>query len=102
MGESPHVESIDQLEHTADDLIATTIAAVDKHTPHAKPSPYSKRWFTPELKIQQREVNRLRRKWQESCANTGPVHPRSMGLFIKMHTKRREWTRLVEKVKNSH
>ena len=102
MGESPHIETIDQLEQEVDNLVTTAIAAVNQYTPQAAPCPYSKRWFTPELKMQQREVNRLRRRWQEGCALKGRANPITMGLFSEMRTKRREWTRLVEKVKNAH
>ncbi|KAF4233525.1 hypothetical protein CNMCM6805_009182 [Aspergillus fumigatiaffinis] len=67
-----------------------------------KPSPYSKRWFTPGLKIQQVIVNQLRRNWQESCANLGATHPVTAALFQDMRQKRREWTRTIEKAKATH
>jgi ribonuclease HI len=102
MAGMPQLETKEQLDDAAKSLIAITTAAVDKHTPHAKPCPYSKRWFTPELKLQQREVNKLRRQWQNSCATEGPYHPRTQALFSEMRIKRRAWTRTVEKVKAAH
>lgn len=68
----------------------------------AKPSPYSKRWFTPDLKEQQREVNKTRRKWQESYAEKGRQDPMSIYLFSDMRAKRRAWTRAIKKVKGTH
>ncbi|KAL2700577.1 hypothetical protein AAEP93_009100 [Penicillium crustosum] len=52
-------------------LIEATTAAVNRYTPDVRPTPYSKRWFTPDLKVQQTKANQLRRKWQESCAQLG-------------------------------
>lgn len=49
-------------------LIEVTTAVIEKHTPNLRPSTYSKRWFIPDLKTPQTEVNHLRRKWQESYA----------------------------------
>lgn len=83
-------------------LTEATATAVDRHTPNLRPTPYSKRWFTPDLKIQQTEVNHLRRRWQESCAELGRDHTRSMTLFQDMQQKRRAWTRAIEKAKASH
>lgn len=76
--------------------------AVEKHIPDQRPTPYSKRWFTPDLKVQQTEVNHLRRQWQESCAEHGRDHTRSVNLFQAMQQKRRTWTRTIEKAKKSH
>jgi hypothetical protein len=58
----PRMESEAQLDQTVINLIEVTRAAVKKHTPQARPCPYSKRWFTPELKTQQVKINRARRK----------------------------------------
>jgi ribonuclease HI len=90
------------LDEAVEKLINATATAVDRYTPDLRPTPYSKRWFTPDLKVQQTEVNRLRRKWQESCAELGRHDPRSMTLFQEMQEKRRTWTRTIEKVKASH
>lgn len=73
-----------------------------KDTPDLRPSPYSKRWFTPELKGQQKEVNYLRRKWQESCVELGPQDTRPMSFFRGMRQKRWAWTRAIECAKISH
>jgi hypothetical protein len=90
------------LDETVERLTEATTTAVDRYTPNLRPTPYSKRWFTPDLKIQQTEVNHLRRKWQESCAELGRSHTRSMALFQEMQQKRRTWTRTIEKVQASH
>ena len=66
------------------------------------PSSYSKRWFTADLKSQQKDVNRLRRKWQESCAEIGRADSRTMAMFEDMRQSRRAWTRTIEKAKISH
>jgi hypothetical protein len=65
---------------------------VERHTLLARSSPYSKQWFTPELKMQPKEVNRIRRRWQNSCANKGREDATMKDLFIEMHNKRRAWT----------
>jgi hypothetical protein len=102
MLDMPQLQTKEQLDEAAENLIDITVVAVDKHTPNAKPCPYAKRWFTPELKIQQREVNKLRRQWQNSCSVAGPRHPRTQALFCEMRVKRRTWTRTIEKVKATH
>ena len=76
--------------------------AVDRYTPELRPSPYAKRWFTADLKSQQKEVNYARRRWQESCAMAGRDDPYTMALFEDMRQKRRTWTRTIEKAKTSH
>lgn len=65
-------------------LAKTTLNAANKHTPDLQPSPYAKRWSTTNLKHQQVEVNRPRRRWQEIRAETGRNDPRSMTLFKDM------------------
>ena len=90
------------LDDAVERLTEATATAVDKHTPNLRPTSYSKRWFTPDLKIRQIEVNHLRRRWQVSCAELGRDHTRSMSLFQDMQQKRRTWTRAIEKAKASH
>lgn len=102
IAQTPPIHTEAELEGAVAKLITCTTFAVDQHTPMAKPSPYSKRWFSPELKEQQREVNRARRKWQESCAEKGRQDPMSLILFGDMRTKRRAWTRAIEKAKATH
>lgn len=81
---------------------ARDAAAIDRLTPDARSTPYSKRWFSPNLKVQRVEVNQLRRRWQESCAELGRDDARSTALFQEMQRKRRAWTRTIEKAKSSH
>ncbi|EDN08850.1 predicted protein [Histoplasma mississippiense (nom. inval.)] len=71
----PWIESTAQLDAIVGRLITTTTAEIDKHTPHARPSPYAKRWFSRDLKIQQSECNGRRRRWQASCVERGSDHP---------------------------
>jgi endonuclease/exonuclease/phosphatase (EEP) superfamily protein YafD len=99
MSDSPKIDTIGKLDQTVKTLIDITTAAISKHIPIAKPSPYSKRWFTPELKTQLKEVNRSRRKYQRCCARNGRNHPRTEDLHKEWRTKRRNWTRQLEKVK---
>jgi hypothetical protein len=102
LGPWKEVKTRPALDEAVERLTEATITAVDRFTPNLRPTPYSKRWFTPDLKIQQTEVNRLRRKWQESCAELGRNYTHSMTLFQEMQQKRRAWTRTIEKVKASH
>jgi hypothetical protein len=37
-------------------LTVATAAPLNRFTPDARPSPYVKRWFTPDLKVQQTKV----------------------------------------------
>jgi hypothetical protein len=90
------------LDTIVERLTEVTAQAVDQFTPNSRPSPYAKRWFTPDLKAQQIEVNQVRRRWQASCAELGRHHPSSMAAFLDMQRKRRAWTRKIEKVKASH
>ena len=90
------------LDAIVEKLTRGTGAAVGHHTPDLQSSPYSKRWFTANLKSQQKEVNQTRRKWQERCVEAGRDDPRSMSLFEDMRQKRMEWTRTIEKAKTSH
>jgi ribonuclease HI len=102
LGQPQEIVTAADLDHEVHRLVETTTTALDLHIPLQKPSPYSKRWFTPELKIQQVIANQLRRKWQESCANLGTTHPVTAALFQNMRQKRREWTRTIEKAKATH
>src|ERR1700712_2277321 len=99
---SQEIRTKTQLEERVNKLIQATSIAVEEHTPLTRSSPYSKRWFTPDLKTQQREVNKTRRTWQESCASKGKDHPHTRTLFTEMSTKRRVWTRTIGKVKATH
>ena len=95
----PKIQTAEELDQAVKILIDRTTAAISKHIPMAKPSPYSKRWFTPELKTQLREVNKSRRKYQRSCARNGRHHPWTAELHKAWRIKRRNWTRQLEKVK---
>ncbi|GAA3296697.1 hypothetical protein GCM10020218_080510 [Dactylosporangium vinaceum] len=90
------------LDRVVQQLTSATAQAVDRFTPDTRQTPYSKRWFTPELKAQQVEVNRLRRSWQASCAELGRDHANSKAAYRTMQQKRRAWTRTIEKTKASH
>lgn len=94
--------TIETLDAAVEKLTEETARVVDYHTPDLRPSPYAKRWFTPDLKSQQKEVNHARRKWQDSCAEMGRDDPHTMALFEDMRQKRRAWTRTIEKAKTSH
>jgi hypothetical protein len=98
----PEIRSKEELKQVAEQLISATTTALDLHVPSANPSPYSKRWFNPELKAQQRKINQVRRRWQESCAARESYHPYTMALFTEMRLKRRAWTRAIEKAKATH
>ncbi|KAJ5138858.1 uncharacterized protein N7515_003706 [Penicillium bovifimosum] len=90
------------LDRVVENLTAATAQAVDRFTPDTCPTPYSKRWFTPDLKTQQVEVNQLRRRWQANCAELGREHANTTAAFEAMQQKRRAWTRTIEKAKSSH
>ncbi|KAJ5135375.1 uncharacterized protein N7515_004653 [Penicillium bovifimosum] len=77
------------LDRVVEKLTSATTQAVDRFTPDMRPTPYSKRWFTPDLKVQQVEVNQLRRRWQASCAELGRDHPSTTAAFQDMRQKRR-------------
>ena len=102
MGPWKDVKTRPALDDAVERLVEATAAAVDTCTPDLRPTPYSKCWFTADLKTQQTEVNRLRRKWQESCAELGRGHARSIAMFHNMRDKRRAWTRTIEKAKTLH
>lgn len=102
INQSPRIQTNRDLDHAVENLIQTTTAALDRHVPVQAPCPYSKRWFTPELKTQQVEANQARRKWQEGCATWGSDHPNTKSMFEIMREKRRKWTRAVEKAKATH
>ena len=90
------------LDRVVEHLTAATAQAVDRFTPDTRPTPYSKRWFTPDLKAQQVEVNQLRRRWQTNCAQLGRTHADTTAAFHAMQQKRRAWTRTIEKAKALH
>ena len=81
MGPWKELKTRRALDEAVGKLTEATATAVDEYTPNLRPTPYSKCWFTLDLKIQQTEVNQLRRKWQERCAELGRSHTRSMTLF---------------------
>ncbi|KAI3033203.1 hypothetical protein CBS76997_11321 [Aspergillus niger] len=96
------IQSERDLDQAVNHLIQTTITALDQHVPVQALCPYSKRWFTADLKIQQVEVNQTRRRWQDSCATLGSNHPTTKAMFAEMRERRRKWTRAIEKAKTSH
>jgi hypothetical protein len=96
------LDSAEALDTVVERLTSTTANTVDKHTPDLRPSPYSKRWFTADLKAQLKDVNRLRHKWQESCVEVGRADSGTMAMFEDMRQSRRAWTRTIEKAKTSH
>ena len=75
------------LDDAVERLTEVTATAVDRHTPNLQQTPYSKRWFTPDLKVQQTEVNHLHQRWQEGCAELGRDHTCLMTLFQDMQQK---------------
>lgn len=75
------------LDNAVERLIEATTTAVDRHTLNLQPTLYSKHWFTPDLKIQQTEVNHLHQRWQESCTELGQDHTHLMTLFQDMQQK---------------
>jgi hypothetical protein len=81
--------TIEALDAIVEKLTEETARAVDVHTPDVRPSPYAKRWFTPDLKSQQKVVNHARRKWQESCAEIGRDDAHTIALFEDIRQKRR-------------
>ncbi|KAJ5543745.1 reverse transcriptase [Penicillium frequentans] len=90
------------LDRVVEELTSSTAQAVDRFTPDTRPAPYSRRWFTPDLKARHVEVNQLRRRWQASCALHGKDHASTIAAFQLMQQKRRAWTRTIEKAKASH
>ncbi|KAK9847032.1 Endonuclease/exonuclease/phosphatase [Penicillium brevicompactum] len=90
------------LDEAVQNLTEATTASVNKFTPDTHPTPYSKRWFTPDLKVQQTKVNQLHRRWQENCGMLGRDHPHSTTAFQEMQQSRRAWTQTIEKAKASH
>ena len=102
MGPWKEPDTTQALDAMVEKLTRGTATAVGRHTPDLRPSPYSKRWFSADLKSQQMAVNQARRKWQENCSEFGRDDPRSMYFFEDMRQKRREWTRTIEKAKTSH
>lgn len=102
LGQGPEISSAADLDYEVNRLVEATTTVLDQQVPLQKPSPYSKRWFTPELKSQQVLVNQVRRRWQSSCATLGSSHAITTSLFNDMRQKRREWTRTIEKVKATH
>ncbi|KAI3094034.1 hypothetical protein CBS147333_10045 [Penicillium roqueforti] len=102
MGPWKEIRTRPALDAIVERLTEVTAQAVDQFAPNSRPSPYAKRWFTPDLKAQQVEVNQVRRRWQASCAELGRHHPTSIAAFLDMQRKRRTWTRKIEKAKSSH
>jgi hypothetical protein len=92
----------EQLDEEVGKFINTVSTIVNNLTPTANPCPYSKRWFTPDLKRQQKEHNKLRRAWQSGCATREKDYPLTVNQFTAMQKSKREWTRAIEKAKASH
>lgn len=86
----PRIQTNRDLDHVVENLIQTTTATLDRHVPVQAPCPYSKHWFTPELKTQQVEANQARRKWQERYTTWKSDHPNTKSMFEIMREKRRK------------
>ncbi|EED11753.1 conserved hypothetical protein [Talaromyces stipitatus ATCC 10500] len=60
LGQALEIHSTADLDNEVNQLVETTTVVLDQHVPLQKPSPYSKCWFTPELKPQQTLLNQTR------------------------------------------
>jgi hypothetical protein len=78
LGRLPEPEEINTIErfHTAIEQLDVTIkAAVEKHVPMTKHSPYSKRWWSKGLAEAKRKKERLARiSYKRRAADRDPIH----------------------------
>ena len=102
MGSQATIETRNQLDEIVERFTRVTAAAVEELTPLANPCPYSKRWFTPDLKDQQRTYNKARRKWQTATAQLGREHATTQEMFAAMKRRRKEWAKAIEHAKSKH
>jgi ribonuclease HI len=102
MGNNAEIDTQDRLDETIERFTKITADAVEELTPLANPCPYSKRWFTPDLKEKQRVYNKARRKWQTSTARLGRDHQATQEMFSQMQRHRKEWAKAIEHAKSKH
>jgi hypothetical protein len=62
---NPH-PTPEELDHYAEAITNTIYDAIDKVTPHRKPTPHSKRWWTQELTEMRRVVNNKRNVYRRT------------------------------------
>src|SRR5579875_1994814 len=102
IGDYTQIDTKDQLDEVVERFTGATADAVENQTPLANPCPYSKRWFTPELKEKQRQYNKARRKWQASTARLSREHHTTQDLLSLMKSRRKEWAKAIERAKSQH
>lgn len=75
LGPTREINSKEELDEAVERLVSTAAAITNELTPTAKPCPYSKNWFSPELKEYQARYNKHRRLWQTYRAAYGRDSP---------------------------
>ncbi len=81
-GRAPDIESRDRLEHEVDNLVEAVQAAINRHTPLVRSSPYMKIWWDDELSNLRSEYTELRNR-----------HARLQRIQIESDQLRNEVTR---------
>ena len=103
--ESPCLSMVEDLDTFIEKLTCTIQATIEQHVPLSNPSPYTKRWWTPELRDLRRCYARLSRTefaarqsdgWEQardSCRVARNIY----NLRLR-HTKATHWKGWVEEL----
>lgn len=102
LGLTLNINTKQQLDEAVELLVSTTAATTNDLTPTTKPCPYSKKWFSPDLKEHQTRTNKHRRLWQTLRVSYGRDDPNTLDQYTKMQKARREWVKAIAYAKSSH
>lgn len=102
------LDTKDHLDRAAEELVATVNAILEETVPRAKPSPYTKRWWTKELSHLRRRlttmrnhVTTLRRRNQDSTHAKMLVHQARRAYFDEMdRQKAAHWKEFLDEASN--
>jgi hypothetical protein len=93
---------VEELEQTTEELTRTLQDTIKAIVPEVKISPYMKRWWTKELEVLKKELNRMNRKALKAKYNMGnPIHSELRDLKNSyadaiIAAKRSHWEEFLE------
>ena len=102
------INTIPELEKRLEDLTNAILSSIDTHVPACKPSPYAKRWWTPELDEQNASVKHLANTAyakRQQCAHRIHVQLKEAHNRLATNiqiTKEQHWIEYLENVESNN
>ena len=102
------ISAIPELEKQLEDLTNTILSSIDAHVPACKPSPYAKRWWTPELDEQNASIKRLASSaYAKRQQRAHPIHAQLKEARNRLATniqlaKEEHWIEYLENIESNN